>query len=155
MNSVTNAAGTDDGGFVLEMRRTFQAERERVFEAFTRPDALSQWWGPAGVSAPRVELDLRHGGSFEIDMHHDSGNVHYLSGVYEEITPHDRLVFSWAWGQGEDKGPATHVTLEFHDVAEGTEIVLTHRGFATEEGQHQHGSGWGGCFECLDIYLKQ
>jgi uncharacterized protein YndB with AHSA1/START domain len=137
------------------MRRTFHAARPRVFEAFTNPQALSQWWGPAGVTAPRVEVDLWPGGAFEIDMHHDSGNVHYLSGVYEEISPHDRLVFSWAWGRDEDKGPATHVTLEFHDVAAGTEIVLTHRGFATEEAQSQHSSGWGGCFDCLVSHLEQ
>ncbi len=154
MNRVTNAAVTEDGGFILEMSRTFNADRPRVFEAFTKPESLAQWWGPVGVSAPRVELDLQKGGAFEIDMHNSSGGVHYLSGVYEEISPHDRLVFTWAWGQGADKGPSTHVTLEFRDVADGTEILLTHRGFATEDARDQHGSGWTGCFECLVEHLE-
>jgi uncharacterized protein YndB with AHSA1/START domain len=39
--------------------------------------------------------------------------------------------------------------MEFHDVAEGTEIVLTHKGFATEESRDQHGDGWSGSFGCL------
>ena len=106
---MANATVTEGGGFVLEMRRTFQAERSRVFDAFTKPEALAAWWGPEGVTAPRVELDLRPGGAFAVDMHHEKGAVHYLSGVYEEITPPERLVYSWAWGQGEDKGPSTHV----------------------------------------------
>jgi uncharacterized protein YndB with AHSA1/START domain len=153
MNKVANAAVTEDGGFVLEMRRTFQAERTRVFDAFIKPEALAAWWGPAGVTAPRVELDLTPGGAFEIDMHHDKGAIHYLSGVYEEITPPERLVFSWAWGQGEDRGPSTHVILDFHEVAGGTEIVLTHSGFANEDARGQHGEGWGGCFDGLAAYL--
>ena len=153
MNAVTNAAVTEDGGFVLEMSRTFGAPRDRVFEAFTKPEALAQWWGPKGCTAPRVELDVQPGGAFAIDMHHASGQVHYLSGVYEEISPHDRPVFTWAWGQGDDKGPPTHVTLEFLDVATGTEIILTHRGFPTDEARAQHGGGWTGCFDCLVDYL--
>ncbi len=149
MNNVSNAEALADGGFILEMRRTFQAARPRVFEAFTNPEALSRWWGPEGCTAPRIDMDLRPGGAFEIDMHQASGNIAYLSGVYDEFSPHDRLAFTWAWGQGAEKGPATHVTLEFHDVAEGTEIILTHKGFATEEGRDQHGDGWSSSFGCL------
>jgi len=76
------------------MRRTFQATRPRVFEAFTNPETLSQWWGPEGCTAPRIAMDLRPGGAFEIDMHQASGNIAYLSGVYDEISPHDRLAFT-------------------------------------------------------------
>ena len=59
---------------------------------------------PARIGLPRVDVDLRRGGAFAIDMHHDNGTVHYLSGVYEEITPPRRLVFSWAWARARTRG---------------------------------------------------
>jgi uncharacterized protein YndB with AHSA1/START domain len=153
MSTVTDASAHEDGGFTLEMRRTFKAGRDRVFAAFTKPETLAQWWGPPGCTAPRVDLDLASGGAFAIDMHHSNGNINYLSGVYDEISPPEKLAFTWAWGQGEDKGPATHVTLEFIEVSEGTEIILTHRGFGDEENRDLHGQGWDGCFACLVEFI--
>ena len=47
------------------------------------------------------------------------------------------------------------ITLEFHEVAGGTEIVLTHSGFPSEDARGQHDGGWAGCFDCLAAYLER
>ena len=87
-------------------------------------------------------------------MQHNNGAIYYLSGVYEEIKPPERLVYSWAWGQGADKGPSAHLVLAFHEVADGAEIVLTHTGFSSEDGRGQHNGGWTGCFDSLARLLE-
>ena len=49
-------------GVTLRIERTFAAPREKVFQAWTDPQALKQWWGPDGYATPSVEIDLRPGG---------------------------------------------------------------------------------------------
>jgi uncharacterized protein YndB with AHSA1/START domain len=53
---------------VLRITRTFPATRERVFDALTKPEQVAQWWGPAGFSLPKAELDLRVGGTYRFTM---------------------------------------------------------------------------------------
>jgi len=82
-----------------------------------------------------------------------------LHGVYQEIRPPEKLVFTWQWmktpargGEPSETGD-TLVTVEFFARGEGTEVVLTQEGFATAEVRDRHHSGWNGCFDTLDRVL--
>ena len=82
----------------LVIERRFPVAPERVWRAWTEAKALKRWFGPGGpqpVSA--AELDLRVGGRFRIVFGGPDGNEHEAQGVYREIVPNRKLVFTWTW----------------------------------------------------------
>lgn len=95
-----------------------------------------------------AEVDLRVGGRYRLGMRAPDGAAVYVcTGVYREVTPPSRLVYTWAW-EGQD-GPETLVTVEFLDRGGATEVVLTHEGFADAGSRDQHATGWNGCLGSL------
>jgi uncharacterized protein YndB with AHSA1/START domain len=138
---------------VVQLRRTYQAPRERVFRAWTDPKELARWFHPsAEYSTVIPELDFRVGGKYRLEMHHKGGNVHKLFGTYREIKPPERVAFTWSWDSDPNKTESL-VTVEFRDLGAATEIMLSHELLpnAEERGKHEH--GWTGCMEQLANYL--
>jgi uncharacterized protein YndB with AHSA1/START domain len=74
--------------------RVFEASREAVFKAWTDPAHLAAWWGPRSFTNPVCEVDLRVGGKLRIVMRAPDGAEHPMMGVFREITPPERLVFT-------------------------------------------------------------
>ena len=138
---------------VLRIRRILPAPRQRVFEAFTQPELLQQWWGPKGFSLPEVSLDLRVGGRYRFGMQPPEGNLLVLKGTFKEIRPPEKLVYTWAW---EGIPLETLVTLEFRDVEGDTEVVLTQEPFPDQDSLEQHNVGWTQQLERLgDLFKKE
>jgi uncharacterized protein YndB with AHSA1/START domain len=138
----------------LSVARTVAAPRETVFRAWTDPKELMRWWaGGPGMSPALAEVDLRVGGRYRLGMRAPDGATEYVcTGVYREVQPPSRLVYTWTWeGQA---GPETLVTVEFHDRGGATEIVLTHEGFADAASRDQHTAGWNGCLDSLAKTLE-
>jgi uncharacterized protein YndB with AHSA1/START domain len=137
----------------LQMKRTFQAPRDRVFRAWTDPKELALWFHVSRDYSTLVpELDLRVGGKYRLEMRHKGGNVHKLTGTYREIKPPEKIVFTWRW----EADPSAHdslVTVEFRDLGPSTEILLSHELLPSAEEREKHGHGWDGCFEQLAKYL--
>ena len=80
----------------LLVQRTIDAPRSLVFEAWTDPERVAQWWGPYGFTNPVCELDVRPGGAIRIDMRGPDGTRYPMTGVYREIVEPERLVFTSA-----------------------------------------------------------
>lgn len=84
----------------ITLTRTLNAPRERVWQAWTDPTELAQWWGPNGVTIPVSEIDLRVGGSLRIvmlageEMGPMAGQRWPMEGVFKEIVEPEKLVFS-------------------------------------------------------------
>ena len=152
---------------VLQVRRTFQAPRDRVFRAWLEPELLRRWLtGPNG-SSPHAEVDARVGGEFRIAMTSRAGRllavlpgresacVHMI-GRYLEIVPPERLVFTVGWEDlpfvQMDRDAST-VTVEFHERGEHTEIVLTHERLPDRPVRAFHSIGWRGSLRNLDRLL--
>ena len=100
---------TAHGDREIMIRRTFNAPRHLVFNAFTKPDLVKQWLlGPPGWSMPVCEIDLRVGGRYRYLWRHADGNEMGMSGVYREVVPPERVVstekFDQAWYPGEAVG---------------------------------------------------
>jgi len=128
----------------LQVRRTFSAPPEKVFRAWTEPEALKKWCAPSEeYSTPSAEVDLKVGGKYRIVMQAPNGNQHIAAGTYRKISPPRKLVFTWFWEDGDM--PETLVTLEFHDRGGATELVLTHEMFPNLEQRNHHEQGWIGC----------
>jgi uncharacterized protein YndB with AHSA1/START domain len=80
----------------IELSRLFDAPRDLVFEAMTRPEHIREWWGRLGdgYSVPVCEVDLRVGGKWRFVNRTPKGEEAEFYGVYREIAPPDRLVFT-------------------------------------------------------------
>jgi len=137
----------------LTITRLFKAPRERVFDAFIKVDAMQTWYGPEGFTVPACVSEPKPGGKYRIEMHSPEGSVHVVTGEYLEVSPPDRLVFTWAWLEGTGRGPETTVSLSFADRAGQTELTLVQTGFTTELERDKHGHGWDSSFNSLDATL--
>ena len=119
------AQGTSEESRVLHMSRRFPARPDRVFRALTRCEELRRWWGPNGFTVPDCALDLRPGGAWRTVMRSPEGQYEVVSGVYREVQPPSRLAFTWGWEREDGRGHETLVTIELHERAGGTLLVLT------------------------------
>ena len=81
----------------LTLKRRLNAAPEKVYAAWAQPAKLMQWFGPDSGAVTRAELDLRVGGRYTIVFHTEDGEEHHVSGVYREVVPNEKLVFTWAW----------------------------------------------------------
>ena len=133
----------------VTITRLVQATPDRVFAAWTTPQLMKQWNAPGDRTNPVVEVDLRIGGRYRIHMAAPDGKTSKVTGVYREIDPPRRLVYTWFWETNPDLGEMV-VTVEFHPRGEATEIVLVHAGCVSEEAANNHRNGWLGALPKLE-----
>jgi len=107
--------------------------------------------GPGEVKALRVESDARTGGRYRWLMQSPDGEQHDVSGVYREVVPNEKLVFTWAWKTMPER--ESLVTVTFRKDGDGTIMTLTHEQFFDEDARDRHQNGWNGAMEKLDRYL--
>jgi uncharacterized protein YndB with AHSA1/START domain len=113
-------------GKEIVITRVFNAPRASVFQAWTDPLYLAQWWGPRGFTNPRCELDVRAGGIMRIDMHAPDGTIYPMAGIYLEITEPEQIVFTS--GALDDRGKQLFEFLHTVTFAEkGGKTTLTIR----------------------------
>ena len=105
----------------IRMTRLFSAPRHLVFEAMTKPEHVTQWWGRLGdaYSVPVCEIDLRVGGRWRFVNRHPQGEAAF-HGEYREIAPPDRLVFTEIFEEFPDV--VTVVTAEFVEEAPSDDL---------------------------------
>ena len=140
---------------MLRIERTFQAPARAVFDAWTSTEVLRRWW-PAGPDwdTPVAEVDVRVGGRLRLVMRRPDGQEFGGSGEYGEITPPERLAFTWTWDGQEAQEGLQLVEVEFKEEAGGTTtVVLTNRGLRDEESKRSHEEGWQASFDNLDRVL--
>jgi uncharacterized protein YndB with AHSA1/START domain len=124
-DSGSSAATPSDREVVVE--RVFDAPRAVVWQAFTDPELVSQWWG-RGNKLVIEKLELRPGGRWRFVEHADDG-VHGFEGVYREVTPPERLAWIFTWD-----GMAGHAVLDtttFEDLGDGRTKVVSRSLFQT------------------------
>jgi len=143
----------DPGGLTLHLEKVLQAPTELVFAACVEPEKLAEWWGPAGFTAPRVELDARDGGRYRITMQPPDGEAFHLRGEFSEVDPPRRLVYTFEWEEPDPDDQVTVVTLSFLDHREGTKLVLDQGSFATGARHTLHEAGWTETLERLAQFL--
>jgi uncharacterized protein YndB with AHSA1/START domain len=149
-----DVSGTQEA-VVLRLSRRFAAPRERVFDAWTNPDVLRRWWAAQpNMDTPTAETDVRPGGRYKLAMRDtETGEVHTLVGEYREVTPPERLVYTWTWESnvGAMSGSEdTLVEVDFVEAGDATEVTVTHSGFASADIRDLHAHGWNGCLDNLE-----
>jgi uncharacterized protein YndB with AHSA1/START domain len=137
----------------VQVTRTFEAPRERVFRAFVDKEALEVWFvTPVLKWLEEPLLEARPGGAYRWTVG-DGSRTWCIHGKYLEVKPPERLVFTWRWENDPIHGESgdTLVTVEFHARGERTEVVLTHEGLPSEVSLREHDEGWAECLEKIGL----
>jgi uncharacterized protein YndB with AHSA1/START domain len=137
----------------LTLSRHYPVRPEKVWRAWTDPEAVKKWWGPGpGEPVAAAELDVRVGGKFRIVFGGADGKEHECAGVYKEVVPNRRLVFTWSWPRTTPERVSV-VTITFKAVPNGTELVFTHEQLFDEKVRDDHKRGWSSCLDKLEAFL--
>src|SRR6266581_4546387 len=124
----------------LTLKRRLNAPPAKVFAAWTDPEKMKRWMGPEGVVPQHAEIDARVGGHYRLIMRSPDGEEHDVSGVYREVVPNEKLVFSWAWKSTPER--QSQVTVLLAPDGDGTLLTLTHEQFFDEGARDRHQAGW-------------
>ena len=136
----------------LVLKRRIKAAPEKVYEAWTRPEQMTRWWGVTENPKPPVaETDLRVGGRFRVQFWDPKNEHHSVSGTYREVVPNRKLSFSWAWQSTPER--ESLVTIDLNPVNDGTVLTLTHEQFFDEKARDDHGRGWNVALDRLETFL--
>lgn len=138
----------------LQIRRFYQRPIAEVYAAWSDPAQMKHWMGPSDdFGEPEITMDLRVGGRYRFILHAPDGETHRVGGVYREVVPHRKLVYTWAWESTPER--ESLVTVEFKPAGQGTELIVTHQRFADTAARDRHQQGWNGCIDRLDRFLSR
>ena len=152
---------TSSEGRDLILTRLIDAPPEKLFRAWTEPELLKQWFAPRPWITPTVETDVRPGGSSMVVMRGPEGQEFPCPGVYLEVVPNERLVFTDAYTQAWEPSekPFMTVILTFEDEGGKTRYTarVRHWTLADREAHEKMGfhEGWKICTEQLAALVEK
>ena len=141
----------------LTLGRILRARRNAVYRAWTEPHLLRRWFAPRPLTVSAAELDVRPGGSSRVVMRTPDGTEFPAEGVYLEVVPDERLVFTDAFRPGwmpSDK-PFMTATLLLQDEPGGRTRYTARVRHWSREDREKHeamgfSAGWGQCADQLE-----
>lgn len=148
---------------LIIITRVFNAPREQVFQAWTEPNQIEQWWGPKGFTTRVTELDLRPGGQARYVMIGPDGTEYPVKGVFREVVPPEYFVSTDEFDEGFEQATDTDlpegmvITTRFEAIGDRTKLTLEiMHPSAEERRKHEEMgvvAGWNSSFDCLDEFL--
>jgi uncharacterized protein YndB with AHSA1/START domain len=140
----------------LVVTRVFAAPRELVFEAWTDPAHLKNWWGPKTHPGDHISMAAQVGRAWRNSLRSvETGEELWHGGVFREIVPPERLVFTFAWEQEGERGIETVVTLTFAEEGDKTRMTLHQAPFVSIAERDGHGEGWNSAFDRLQELVER
>jgi uncharacterized protein YndB with AHSA1/START domain len=155
-----NAANTVTVSLVSDheiiLSRDFDAPRELVFEAFSKPEHVARWWGQKDSTLPVCEMDFRPGGAWRFVEHAADGNDYGFRGEYRDIVRPERITWTF-----EFEGAPGHIVVEtmtFEDLGGRTRIIGTSVFDTVEDRDEMYNSGMARgaseAYDRLDVVLQ-
>ena len=139
----------------LTLERHYPVAPQKVWRAWTEPEAVKQWWGPGGNDPVSLaQLDVRVGGRFRVVFGGAQGKDHEVEGIYKEVVPERKLVFSWTWPNSTPER-VSQVTISLTPSAGGTDFHFLHEQLFDETVRDNHKRGWSESLAKLEIFLQQ
>ncbi|BDZ54980.1 SRPBCC family protein [Agromyces marinus] len=136
--------------------RIFDAPREAVWLAWTESADAAEWWHPRGIVIKdgSVSVDARPGGRYAYTMVDPADGTEYpTAGVYREVDPPRRLVFTWG-SPGDPDESAPVITVDLRELEDSrTEMLFHVRGFPGAPGDENVYDGWDSAFDILGEHL--
>jgi uncharacterized protein YndB with AHSA1/START domain len=145
----------------LVLTRLIDAPRAKLFRAWTEPELLRQWFAPLPYTITEAVTDVRSGGNSFIVMRSPEGEDMPLHGVYLEVVPNERLVFTDAYTRAWEPAAKPFFTgiITFEDEAGQTRYTARARHWtaADREAHEKMGfhEGWGQCADQLAALVKK
>jgi uncharacterized protein YndB with AHSA1/START domain len=138
----------------LKIVRNFNASKEQVWHAWSDPEHFKKWWGPKEYSCPDCRIDFRIDGKWLASMMDDKGNKIWATGIYTEIIPNEKIVFTDCFADENGNVVSSEhygmkgiplemkVTVILKEADGKTEMTIIHEGLP--EGEHITGAniGW-------------
>jgi uncharacterized protein YndB with AHSA1/START domain len=152
---MTGNSSTTTINETVQVERIFHAPRELVFAAWTEPDQIAAWYGPAQADIPRdgIRIDLRVGGRWEVTMILP-GRGPFVAGYEIETLVEPELIVMRSDPMPEAGLPdGTVVRVEFHDLGDRTRVTLADGPFPPGASQ-QAAAGYTSAFDKLGSYLS-
>jgi uncharacterized protein YndB with AHSA1/START domain len=136
----------------LTLKRRLNAPPAKVYAAWTNPQKMTRWFGPANarIGSVQADIDARIGGRFRISFSTDD-EYYEAGGVYREVVPNQKLVFSWAWHSTPER--ESQVTISLKPDGDGTLLTLHHEQFFDSAARDGHERGWTGMLDNLEKYI--
>ncbi len=148
--------------YELVLEKVLDAPKEKLFRCWTDPELMKKWFAPRPWTTSKVERDLRPGGGSLVVMQSPEGQEYPNPGVYLEIVPNQKLVFSDAFTAGwvpKDGAPFFVAEVTFEDAGNGKTKYKAVARHWTKESCEQHAQmgfheGWGQCAQQLEEVAK-
>jgi len=145
-------------GNELVLERILNAPREKVYRCWTEPELVKKWFAPKPWTTPKVEMDVRAGGASNVTMCSPEGQEFPNPGLYLEVVPGRKLVFTDAFNAGwepKDGVPFFVGEVTFEDAGPGKTKYTAKARHWTKEAREQHEKmgfhqGWGICASQLE-----
>jgi uncharacterized protein YndB with AHSA1/START domain len=138
----------------LALNRHYPVAPEKVWRAWTDAEAVKRWWGPGpGEPVSLAELDVRVGGRFRIVFGGPDGKMHECAGVYKEVVPNRKLVFTWHWPNSTPERVSV-VTIVFKEVNGETDLLFKHEELFDEKARDDHKRGWSASLDKLADFFE-
>jgi uncharacterized protein YndB with AHSA1/START domain len=140
----------------LLITRVFDAPASTLFALWTQPAHLTRWMGPANFECTDASIDLRVGGAYRITIISPTQGKNPFGGIYHEIEPNKRLVFTFAWdNDGPSAGAEMLVTIVFQEREDGKTVQIFHQShFLNAARRDTHIGGWNQVFDSQEAYLN-
>ncbi|HEY4201352.1 MAG TPA: SRPBCC domain-containing protein [Devosiaceae bacterium] len=136
----------------LLINRTFDAPVALVYRVWTRPEFMVRWWGPREFTCPGVTMDFREGGAWRASIRSVADGESHMSGIYREIVPNQRLVFTFRW---ELEGALdTVITVTFTEKDGKTLQSFHQTPFRSVAERDSHIGGWTECLVKQEAYVE-
>lgn len=138
----------------VRLTRLIRGPREAVYNAWIEPEVRMQWWcAYEGMTCGVCEIDAAEHGKYRCGMTDPQGNGYVAFGEFLELSPYDKLVFTWSWEHDPSFGANSRVTILLYDAEfEGepaTELVLLHEKLGQPLERSDHTTGWLGALKSL------
>jgi uncharacterized protein YndB with AHSA1/START domain len=136
--------------------RTFDAPPSLVFALWSNAEHMKRWMGPEDFACPEAAIDFRVGGSYRVLIKSATHGENWFGGVYREIVPDKRLVFTFTWdNDGPSAGVETLVTITFEE-RDGKTVQTFHQApFISAERRDAHVGGWSQAFDKEAAYVEK
>jgi len=145
-----NIKSADDELLIM---RTFDVPASVLFALWSKPEHVKHWMGPSNFTCPEADIDFRVGGAYRILITSPEYGENRFGGVYREIVPNRRLVFTFAWdNDGPSAGIEMLVTITFDEQGGKTVQTLHQRPFHSVERRDSHVDGWTKALDKLGAY---
>lgn len=143
----------------IEVSKDFEAPVEQLYKAWIEEEALKAWWHPMNNDLVAVTNELEEGGAIKyVFQNKDGQHAFTINGVYKEVQPVQKLVYTWNWEVASDNIGSSNYLLHisFEDAGNGrSKLQIVQDDFKEDEAVQPHQQGWEEALNSLEQHLNK